>query len=369
MSTVEGVELRWVEMPLRSPFQTSFGIETVKQVLLLRMVTSAGEGWGECVSSEAPLYSSEFNASSAAVIRDYLVPALGGGLDVSPAGVGATLRPFKGHRMAKGAVEMAFLDAELRGANMSLASYLGSTRTRVPSGVSVGIMADIPSLLKAVTGYLDEGYVRIKLKIQPGWDLEPVRAVRAEIGDDVPLQVDANTAYTLRDAPLLARLDEFGLLLVEQPLEDEDLTEHAMLARLIRTPICLDESIVSAKAAADAIRLGACSVVNIKPGRVGGYLEARRVHDVSLANGVPAWCGGMLETGLGRAANMAVAALPGCTLTGDVSASDRFYRQDITEPIVLRDGQIDVPQGPGLGVDVLPDVLDSFTISSEWIPA
>jgi O-succinylbenzoate synthase len=369
MSVVEGAELRWVEMPLRSPFQTSFGTEVVKQVLLLRMVTSAGEGWGECVAMDAPLYSSEFNASAAAVIRDYLIPGLGGGLELGPAGVGAALRKFKGHRMAKAAVEMAFLDAELRGAGMSLATYLGATRTRVPSGVSVGIMADIPSLLKTVGGFLDEGYVRIKLKIQPGWDIEPVRAVREEFGDEIPLQVDANTAYTLRDAPLLARLDDFDLLLIEQPLEDEDLTEHAALAQLIRTPLCLDESIVSAKAAADAISLGACSVVNIKPGRVGGYLEARRVHDVCAAHGVPAWCGGMLETGLGRAANMAVAALPGCTMTGDVSASDRFYVQDITAPLVLQDGHIEVPQGPGLGAEVIPDILDSFTLSSEWIPA
>jgi O-succinylbenzoate synthase len=369
MSAVQGAELRWVEMPLVSPFQTSFGTESVKQVLLLRIVTSAGEGWGECVAMDAPLYSSEFNVSAAAVIRDYLVPALGGGADLSPAGIGAALAKFKGHRMAKAAVEMAFLDAELRGAGMSLATYLGSTRTRVPSGVSVGIMADIPTLLKAVQGYLDEGYVRIKLKIQPGWDVEPVRAVREEFGDDIPLQVDANTAYTLRDAPLLARLDEFGLLLIEQPLEDEDLTEHARLARLLRTPVCLDESIVNAKAAADAIALGSCSVVNIKPGRVGGYLEARRVHDVCAANGVPAWCGGMLETGLGRAANMALAALPGCTMTGDVSASGRFYEQDITEPLVLRDGHIDVPQVPGIGAEIIPDVLDSFTLSQEWIPA
>ena len=368
MSAVEGVELRWVELPLRSPFQTSFGTESVKEVLLLRMVTSAGEGWGECVAMDAPLYSSEFNLSAAAVIRHHLVPALGGRPDLTPAGVGPALRHVKGHRMAKGALEMAFLDAELRAAGMSFATFLGATRSRVPSGVSVGIMADIPTLLAAVRGYVEEGYLRIKLKIQPGWDLEPVRAVRAEFGDDLRLQVDANTAYTLRDAPLLARLDEFGLLLVEQPLDEEDMTDHARLARLIRTPICLDESVVSAKAAADAISLGACSVVNIKPGRVGGYLEARRVHDVCLAHGVPAWCGGMLETGLGRAANIAFAALPGCTLTGDVSASDRFYHQDITAPITLDRGHVAVPQGPGLGVEVIPEVLDRFTVSSEWIP-
>jgi O-succinylbenzoate synthase len=369
MSQVEGVELRRVELPLRAPFQTSFGTEHVKVVLLLRMVTSAGEGWGECVAMDAPLYSSEFNESSATVIREFLVPALGKQPDLSPAGVGAALRQFKGHRMAKGAVEMAFLDAELRAASMSFATYLGATRARVPAGVSVGIMADIPTLLKTVRGFVDEGYVRIKLKIQPGWDVEPVRAVRAEFGADLPLQVDANTAYTLRDTQLLARLDEFGLLLIEQPLDEEDMTDHAVLARSIRTPVCLDESIVSAKAAADAIALGACSVVNIKPGRVGGYLEARRVHDVCAAHGIPAWCGGMLETGLGRSANIAFAALPGCTMTGDVSASDRFYAQDLTEPVTLQDGHVAVPTGPGLGVDVLPDVLDRFTVTKEWIPA
>jgi o-succinylbenzoate synthase len=369
VSAVEGVELRWVELPLRSPFQTSFGVEKVKEVLLLRMVTTAGQGWGECVAMDAPVYSSEFNLSAAAVIRHHLMPELGRAGDLTPAGVGHALRPFKGHRMAKAALEMAFLDAELRSAGMSFATFLGATRTRVPSGVSVGIMADIATLLETVGGYLDEGYQRIKLKIQPGWDIEPVRAVRAEYGDDVPLQVDANTAYTLRDAQLLGQLDEFGLLLIEQPLDEEDMTDHARLATLIRTPVCLDESIVSAKAAADAISLGACSVVNIKPGRVGGYLEARRVHDVCAAHGVPAWCGGMIETGLGRAANIAFAALPGCTLTGDVSASDRFFAEDITAPITLAAGHVSVPTGPGLGVDVIPEVLDRFTVSSEWIPA
>ena len=231
----------------------------------------------------------------------------------------------------------------------------------MPSGVSVGIMDSIPELLDAVAGYLDAGYVRIKLKIEPGWDVEPVRAVRERFGDDVLLQVDANTAYTLGDAPLLARLDPFDLLLIEQPLPEDDILGHAELARRIRTPICLDESIVSARSAADAIALGACQIVNIKPGRVGGYLEARRIHDVCPAHGVPVWCGGMLETGLGRAANVALAALPGFTLPGDMSASDRFYRTDITEPFVLRDGGLRVPSGPGLGVAPIPELLAEMT--------
>jgi O-succinylbenzoate synthase len=228
-------------------------------------------------------------------------------------------------------------------------------------------MDSLPQLLEAVGGYLDAGYVRIKLKIEPGWDIEPVRAVRERFGDDVLLQVDANTAYTIADARHLARLDAFDLLLIEQPLEEEDILGHAALARMVATPICLDESITSARAAAAAITLGACAIVNIKPGRVGGYLEARRIHDVCVAHDVPVWCGGMLETGLGRAANVALAALPGFTLPGDTSASDRFYRTDITAPFVLVDGHLPVPQGPGLGVDPLPDELAAVTTSTEWL--
>jgi O-succinylbenzoate synthase len=215
--------------------------------------------------------------------------------------------------------------------------------------------------------YLDQGYVRSKLKIEPGWDVEPVRAVRERFGD-VLLQVDANTAYTLADARHLARLDPFDLLLIEQPLPEDDVLGHAALARQITTPVCLDESITSARAAAEAITLGACSIVNVKPGRVGGYLEARRIHDVCTAHGVPVWCGGMLETGIGRAANVALAALPGFTLPGDTSASDRYYRTDVTDPFVLEEGHLGVPTGPGIGVAPLPEVLEEVTTWREWLP-
>jgi O-succinylbenzoate synthase len=235
--------------------------------------------------------------------------------------------------------------------------------------VSVGIMDSVPQLLDAVAGYLDDGYVRIKLKIEPGWDVAPVRAVRERFGDDMLLQVDANAAYTLTDAPHLARLDEFGLLLIEQPLPEDQILAHARLAEHLRTPICLDESIVSAQAAADAIALRACGIVNIKPGRVGGYLEARRVHDVCRAHGVPVWCGGMLESGIGRAANVALAALPNFTLPGDTSASERYFARDLTEPFVLRDGRLEVPAGPGLGVEVDEEYLQSVTTSVEWVAA
>lgn len=357
---IESLDVLRVRMPLVAPFRTSLGTEYDREMILVRARTPAADGWGECVAMADPVYSSEYVDAVDDVLRRFLGPALLAVAGLTAARVGPALAGFKGHRMAKAALEMAVLDAELRAQGQSFGRCLGAVVDHVPSGVSIGIMDSVPELIDAVDGYLHEGYARIKLKIEPGWDVEPVRAVRERFGD-IPLQVDANTAYTLGDARHLARLDDFDLLLIEQPLDEEDVLGHADLARLVRTPICLDESILSARSAADAIRLGACRIVNIKPGRVGGYLEARRIHDVCAAHGVPVWCGGMVETGLGRAANVALAALPGFTLPGDVSASDRFYTTDITEPFVLRDGGLDVPAGPGLGVEPLPDVLAEFT--------
>jgi O-succinylbenzoate synthase len=364
---LDGVELRRVELPLSSPFRTSLGVELRRYILLLRVVTSDAEGWGECVALPDPSYSSEYIDGAAEVIRRFLVPALAARGRLDPADVAPTLARIRGHRMAKAAVEMAVLDAWLRSHRCSYASYLGATRKTVPVGVSIGIMDGIPPLLEAIDGYIEQGYQRVKLKIEPGWDVEPVRVVRERFGEALALQVDANGAYTLADADHLAELDEFGLVLLEQPFAEEDLRDHAVLGRRLNTPICLDESIVSARGAADAIALGACSVVNIKAGRVGGYLEARRVHDVCAALGVPSWCGGMLETGLGQAANLALAALPGCTLPADIVASSRYYDRDITEPLRLEAGHIAVPSGPGLGADPLPDALTEATTSTEWI--
>jgi O-succinylbenzoate synthase len=367
-----GVEAIRVAMPLVAPFRTSFGTETARDVLLLRAVLSDpayGEvhGWAECVSDNHPYYSSEYVEGSAEVLARYLVPMLMTVTDLHPAAVAPALARVTGHRMAKAALETAVIDAWLRSHGVPLARLLGAVRDRVPCGVSVGIMDELGQLLDAVEGYLAQGYQRIKLKIEPGWDVEPVRAVRERFGDDLLLQGDANTAYTLADAPTLARLDPFGLLLIEQPLAEEDILGHAELARRVRTPICLDESITSARVAADALRLGACSVVNIKPGRVGGYLEARRIHDVCVAMGVPVWCGGMLETGVGRAANLALAALPGFTLPGDTSGSRRYYATDVTEPFELDAGTLAVPTGPGIGVDPLPEVLAEVTTSRRWL--
>ncbi|WP_422771282.1 o-succinylbenzoate synthase [Plantactinospora sp. WMMC1484] len=364
-----GCELRWITMPLVAPFRTSFGTTTSREVLLVRAVTEDAEGWGECVAMSDPFYSSEYVGAAGAVLRDHLIPALFAAAPANTPAVAGALAPIRGHRMAKAALETAILDAELRAEGRSFARELGAVRDRVPCGVSVGIMDSIPALLDAVDGYLAEGYVRIKLKIEPGWDVEPVRAVRERFGDRLLLQADANAAYALSDARHLAALDPFDLLLIEQPLAEEDVLGHADLARLIRTPVCLDESITSAASASAAIRLGACRIVNVKPGRVGGYLEARRIHDVCAAHGVPVWCGGMLETGLGRAANVALAALPGFTLPGDTSASGRYYAADITEPFVLADGHLPVPTGPGLGVAPDPDRLAECSTRTEWITA
>lgn len=375
---LEAVELRVLHLPLVSPFTTSFGTETEREVIVVRARTAGGDGWGEIVTQQAPLYSSEYTQGAWDVAQRFLVPALldarrpdagtpdAGSPDagtLAPEDVSGILEPFVGHRMVKAGLELAVLDAALRAEGRPLGEYLGAVRDRIPSGVSVGIQRDPAALVEAVGRYLEEGYVRIKIKIKPGRDVVDTAAVRDAFGA-IPLQVDANSAYTLADVETLAELDRFDLLLIEQPLQEDDIVDHATLAARLHTPVCLDESIVSVKAAADALALRAASVINIKAGRVGGYLEAVRVHDLCRDAGVPVWCGGMLETGIGRAANAALAALPGFTLPGDVSASNRFYTRDIvTEPVVLEDGHVRVPTGPGIGVEIDPVALDDATVA------
>src|SRR5216683_3647152 len=363
---LDSVEMRRVRLSLVAPFETSFGVQTERDILLLKAITTDGEGWGECVAGEEPTYSSEYVDGCQHVLIHHLLPRLFERSSLQAEDVGSVLRPVHGHHMAKAAIEMALIDAQLRARSESFAHYFGAVRPAVDAGVSVGIHKTIPELLDTVGDYLEQGYRRIKLKIKPGWDVEPVRAVRERFGK-VPLQVDANTAYTLSDASQLALLDPFDLLLIEQPLPEEQVLAHAELARSVRTPICLDESITSVQAAADAIQLGACRIINIKPGRVGGYLEARRIHDLCAKNGVPVWMGGMLETGLGRAGNVAMAAMENFKLPGDTSASDRYYHRDITEPFVLVEGRLNVPDGPGLGVNVDVAYLESITTSSQVV--
>lgn len=362
-----------LEIPLVTPFATSFSTQTARKMLVVEVDAEIDgtqvTGWGECGALAEPVYSEEYTVGVLDVSERFLLPLLGAAQrenGITAETVARHLEPIIGHRMAKSALEMAVLDAQLRAARTSFADYLGVTRDRVPSGVSVGIQDSVPQLLDVVAGYLDEGYQRIKLKIKPGWDVAPVSAVR-DAHPDVPLQVDANAAYTLVDAAHLSKLDAYDLLLIEQPLAEDDMRQHAELARLMRTPMCLDESVVSAASAADAISMGAAAIINIKPSRVGGYLEARRIHDIASAHGTAVWCGGMLETGIGRGANAALAGLPGFTLPGDISASSRFYAQDITTPFVLEDGFIRIPTTPGLCEEPDADALAGFTTASRTV--
>ena len=367
MKTVRAIEIRMVGLPLVRPFRTSFGIETEKVCVLVRAIGDDVEGWGECVAGVDPGYSEEFNEGVWLVTREFLVPALFAAGDVVAEDLDAVLSGVRGNPMAKAALIDALLDLELRVEDRSLAEHLGADKDRVVCGVSVGIADSTESLLLQVDGYLADGYRRIKLKIEPGTDVDRVRAVR-EAHPDILLSVDANAAYSLDDADVFLALDECNLLMIEQPLHQDDLVQHAALQGRIRTPICLDESIRSAADATAAIELGACRIVNIKQGRVGGIPEARRIHDVCRAAGVPVWCGGMLETGIGRATNLALAALPGFTLPGDTSASSRYFPADITEPFVMDPGgTMAVPGGAGIGVTPRPDRLETCTRRVETI--
>ena len=360
------VDLVRVAMPLVRPFRTSFGVQQTRDVLLVHVVTDRGEGWGECAAHAEPFYNEEFTEAALMVLRRWLVPAVLALPEVRGADVAEACRQVKGYRAAKAGLEMAVLDAELRAAGVPLAAHLGATRQAIDVGVSVGITPTVDELVQQVHGYVADGYDRVKLKVMPGWDVEPVRAVRTAY-PELRLQVDANAGYTPAQADVVASLDRFDLLMVEQPFPPDEIAAHAELAARMSTPLCLDESILSVGHAVAALDAGACSIVNIKVGRVGGVLEAVRIHDACRARGVPVWCGGMLETGVGRAANVALAALPGFVYPADISASERYWTRDITEPFVLRGSTIAVPAGPGLGVHVDAGVLDALGAITETI--
>lgn len=352
--SIDAVDLVRVDLPLVRPFTTSFGRQTRRETLLVRVRTPQADGWGEIVTPTAPVYSEEFTAGAALVLRDHLVPwLLASGSEVTGEDVGARLAAGHGHRMAKAALEVAVLDAQLRTAGVALADHLGAVVDRVPAGVSVGIPdGGVPELLEQVGGYLDEGYRRVKVKVEPGFDVVPLSALREHVGTTVALQVDGNAGYDPDDPAHVAALDgldELGLVMIEQPFAPDRLRDHARHAARWRTPVCLDESIHDAVRARDAIESGAAGIVNIKLGRVGGLLESIRIRDTCRHRGVPVWCGGMLETGVGRAANVALAALDGFRFPGDTSASNRYWAEDVTEPFVLDNGYVAVPTGPGIG--------------------
>jgi O-succinylbenzoate synthase len=364
---LQEIELRTIHLPLVRPFRTSFGTQTSREVLMVKVINENGTvGWAECVAMSEPLYSPEYVIGCLDFMKRFLIPALRNKPSITAEDVPVVLKPFLGGQMAKAALETAILDAQLKDQGISLAKYLGATKTKVECGVSVGIANNLEALVEEVKSYVDTGYRRIKLKIEPGWDYEAVKTIR-QIYPDIPLQVDANQAYSRSDGKLLAKLDEFNLLLIEQPLDEHDILGHAMLAKEVKTPICLDESIISLQSAQDALALEATIVINIKPGRVGGYIESKKIHDLCLDKKIPVWCGGMLETGIGRAANLALAALPGFTLPGDTSASSRYFKQDITTPFVMNDGYLTVPTGPGIGIEPDLDFLDEITTAKELI--
>jgi o-succinylbenzoate synthase len=359
---VEAVELVRVTMPLVRPFRTSFGTQTSRDVLLVRVRSADGDGWGECVTPAAPVYSEEFTDGAALVLRDHLVPrVLAAGRELTADDVHTRSRAVHGHRMARAALEVAVLDAQLRAAGIGLARHLGASVSRVPAGVSVGIPAGgVSELVEQVAGYLDDGYLRIKAKVEPGFDVAPVATLRERFGATLALQVDANGGYDPDDPAHLAALDgldELELRMLEQPFPADRVRDHARHGPRWRTPICLDESITDPVAARDAIETGAAAIVNIKLGRVGGIGPSVAIRDVCAARGIPVWCGGMLETGVGRAANVALASLAGFREPGDTSASARYWREDLTEPFVLEDGHLAVPDTPGIGRTPLPERL------------
>lgn len=344
-----------VNMPLVRAFTTSFGRQSRREALLVRVTAAGGVvGWGECVTPAAPVYSEEFTDGAALVLRAHLVPTLLRADRVVGADeVPSRLAHLRGHRMARAALEVAILDAQLRVAGLALAEHLGAVRDRVPAGVSVGIPdGGVPELLDQVAAYLEDGYLRVKVKIQPGFDVAPLSRLRDAFGSELALQVDANAAYDPEEPAHIAALDaldELDLVQLEQPFGPGRLRAHAHHAARWHTPVCLDESIHDAASAADAIALGACGIINIKLGRVGGFAEAIAIRDVCRAATIPVWCGGMLETGIGRAANVALASLEGFELPGDTSASSRYFGSDLCEPFELVDGHLIVPTDPGLG--------------------
>ncbi len=358
--------MREVSLPLVAPFETSFGVETVKQALLVILRKDGIIAYGECVAGVGPWYNEETMASAKYIIKNYLTPALFERKLGSPAKFLELTNGIRGNNMAVAAVEMALWDLLGKLKNQSLSRLIGGNKPEVEVGVSVGIQATPDKLVETVDAFLKQGYRRIKLKIKPGYDLEHVKAIRAKF-PSIRLQVDANSAYKLDDLSTLKKLDQFNLLLIEQPLAHDDIIDHSKLQRELSTPICLDESIHSPEDARKAIDIGACRIINIKPGRVRGFKRSVEIHDLCVQRKIPVWCGGMLETGIGRAFNVALATLPGFTLPGDTSASKRYFKKEvITKEFELTSaGTLKVPTGPGTGVEVDEEMLESVTTSKE----
>jgi O-succinylbenzoate synthase len=363
---IERAEIREIRLPLVHFFETSFGRTTVRRIILVRVEAEGLTGWGEVACGEEPFFSHETPETAAHILRDYVIPWSLKQEWASAAEIAPLFRPIRGHNMAKAALENALWDIEAQMKGVPLARLLGGCLEEIPCGVSIGIQNSFEELLEKIERELDAGYQRIKVKIKPGWDVEVLERIRQRF-PGIRLMADANSAYTLADLPRLKLLDRFYLMMVEQPLGWEDLLDHAKLQRELATPICLDESIHSADDVRKAVEIGAGKIINVKLGRVGGFSSARQVHDVCRAQNVPVWCGGMLESGIGRAHNIALSTLPGFTLPGDVSASQRYWTQDIIDPevTVSPQGTIRVPQTPGLGYVPNLERIEKVTVRKE----
>jgi O-succinylbenzoate synthase len=360
---IERLELRLVKLPLVHFFETSFGRIDDKHFILVRADGEGVTGYGECVAEQDPYYSSETNETCWHIIAEFIAPRVLGVEFAHPREIFPALKAIRGHNMAKAAVEMAAWDLFATQRGEPLSRVLGGSRERIASGVSIGIQPSLDALAAKVERELAAGYQRIKIKIKPGWDLAPVEMIRARFGA-IPLMVDANAAYTLGDADHLAQLDRFELMMIEQPLDYDDIADHAALQRRLKTPICLDESIKTIGIAREAIAAGACRIINIKPGRVGGFAESVRLHDLCASHQIPVWHGGMLESGIGRAANVHLSTLANFTLPGDIAASKRYFDPDLIEPPieVAADGTVAVPAAPGIGVTIRHDRIEQATI-------
>ena len=366
---ITSVELRQISLPLIYPFETSFGVTTERQIILVRVEDDqGGEGWGECVAGEGPFYSYEWVETAWPTLKTYLAPFVIGKQFGTADEIWDLMRTCRGHRMAKAAIENAVWDLEARTLGLPLWKHLGGVHAEISCGVSIGIQSSPAVLMEKIEKELAAGYQRIKIKIKPGWDLKIIEQVRERF-PDILLMGDANSAYTLADVPLFQELDQFDLMMIEQPLAHDDLFDHAELQKQIKTPVCLDESIRSSADAKHAIELGAGRIINVKLGRVGGHAQAKQVEQICRENNIPVWCGGMLESGIGRAHNIAMATLAGFTLPGDVSASARYWDEDIIEPPVMvsAQGAIAAPNGPGIGFEINRARVDKLTVRSETI--
>jgi o-succinylbenzoate synthase len=360
---IEAAEVHVVRLPLKSRFETSTGVETDKTFILVTLFSQGLEGYAETVTDHLyPLYREETTATALELLKHVLLPSVLGKTFATPEALINLLTPFRGHRMAKAALEMAFWDLWAKSLGLPLWQLLGGVREKIPVGVSLGIQESIEATLELAHQHLEQGYKRIKLKIKPGWDVKLVAATREKF-PEANLTVDANSAYTLADKAIFQRLDEYHLDYIEQPLAYDDLHDHAKLQHLLRTPLCLDESILSSEDTRKALETNAARVINIKVGRVGGHLEARRIHDVAKAFTVPVWCGGMLESGIGRAHNLHLSSLGNFTKPGDTSASSRYFHTDIVnEAIEVQDGLAPIPKGTGIGVTLNRDFLETVTL-------